>query len=199
MSSKILQIYYLTEYTLGRIIKAWPRSRYRATNANAVSTLGFHDREMTKNPRFAQSASRPIGTLPARAAKRQSGAKTGLYACMNTMTVIDSSEIKTNIVTVCARFIRGTDASFWGFTWGKNPFSGVVKTWIKSVRQQKGPPLEEAGLSFIKTSVSHRKLGSQLANVCAPISLVIKPIMFSMASGVSKLCNEPSTFASVGS
>jgi len=72
MSSKIPQIYYLTEYTLVRIIKAWPRSRYRATSANAVSILGFRDREMTKNPKCVRSANRRIGTLPARTAKRQS-------------------------------------------------------------------------------------------------------------------------------
>ena len=33
----------------------------------------------------------------------------------------------------------------------------------------------------------------------SPTFLVIKPIMSSMASGVSRLCNEPSTLASVGS
>ena len=73
MSSKISQVYYLTEYSFGRTIQAWPKLRYRATSANAVSTLGFRDREMTKNPRFAQSANRRIGILPAsQTAKRQS-------------------------------------------------------------------------------------------------------------------------------
>jgi hypothetical protein len=73
MSSKISQVYYLTEYIFGRTIQAWPKSRCKATGANAVSTLGFRDREMTKNPRCAQSVNLRIGTLRAsQTAKRQS-------------------------------------------------------------------------------------------------------------------------------
>src|SRR6476646_11325039 len=76
MSSKIFQVYYLTEYSFGRTILIWPKLRYRAISANAVSTLGFHDREMTKNPKYAQSANRRIGTLRAsQTAKRQSAGK----------------------------------------------------------------------------------------------------------------------------
>jgi hypothetical protein len=144
MSSKIPQIYYLTEYSFGHTILIWPKLRYRATNANGANTHGFPGKGMTKNPKYVRAVNRRIGTVPARTAKRQSGAKTGLYACMSTMTVIDSSEIKTNIATVCARFIRGTDASFWGFTWGKNPFSGVVKTWIIS-KATKTPTFGRSG------------------------------------------------------
>jgi hypothetical protein len=127
MSSKIPQIYYLTEYTLGRIIKAWPRSRYRATNANGANTLGFHGKGMTKNPKFAQSASRLIGILPARTAKIQSGVETWLYACMSTMTMIESSEIRMIMVTVCARLIRVTEPLSWGFTCGRKSLWRCVK------------------------------------------------------------------------
>jgi hypothetical protein len=73
MSSKIFQVYYLTEYSFGRTILIWPKSRFKAINANAVSTHGFHAKEMMRNPRFAQSANRRIGTLRAsQTAKRQS-------------------------------------------------------------------------------------------------------------------------------
>jgi hypothetical protein len=96
-------------------------------------------------------------------AKRQSGAKAGLYACLSTMTMIEPSEQRTKTITVCARLIRVTESLFLRvFTWGKNPFSGIKTTWIKSVRQQKGPPLVEAGLSFIKISVSQWSMDSQL-------------------------------------
>ena len=61
MSSKIFQVYYLTEYRFGRTILIWPKSRFKATDANAVSTHGFHAKEMMRNPRFAQSANRRIG------------------------------------------------------------------------------------------------------------------------------------------
>jgi hypothetical protein len=118
MSSKIPQIYYLTEYTLGHIIKAWPRSRYRATSANAVSTLGFPAKGMMRNPKFAQSVNRLIGTLPARTAKRQSGDKKstrlrangaagyqGLYPCLSTMTMIESSE-KSTITNIVRKVLR---------------------------------------------------------------------------------------------
>jgi hypothetical protein len=78
MSSKIPPIYYLTEYTLGRIIKAWPRSHFRAINANGANTLGFHAKGMMRNPKFARAANRLTGILPAsRTAKRQSGAEHG--------------------------------------------------------------------------------------------------------------------------
>jgi hypothetical protein len=74
MSSKIVEIYYLTEYRFGRTIQAWLKLRFRAISANAVSTLGFHAKGMMRNPKFAQSASRLIGTLPAgQPARRQSG------------------------------------------------------------------------------------------------------------------------------
>jgi hypothetical protein len=73
MSSKIVKIYYLTEYRFGRTMLIWPKLRYRAISANAVSTLGFHAKGMMRNPKFAQSASRLIGTLRASLrAKRQS-------------------------------------------------------------------------------------------------------------------------------
>lgn len=78
MSSKIFQVYYLTEYSFGRTILIWPKLRYRATSANAVSTLGFHGKGMTKNPKSVQSANRLTGILPASlTAKRQSGAEHG--------------------------------------------------------------------------------------------------------------------------
>lgn len=116
MSSKIVKICYLTEYTLGRIIKAWPRSRYRATSANAVSTLGFRDKGMTKNPRCAQSANRLIGIRPAsRIAKRQSGARAGLYACMSTMTVTESSCRMTRTVSARVRKQQSTKPPIRGF------------------------------------------------------------------------------------
>jgi hypothetical protein len=132
MSSKIVEIYYLTEYRFGRTIQAWPKLRYRATSANAANTHGFHGKGMTRNPRCARVVNRLTGTPRAsRIAKRQSGAKTGLYACKSTMTMIESFEQRTITVTVCARLIRVTESLFlWVFTWGKNPFGGVLKTWI---------------------------------------------------------------------
>jgi hypothetical protein len=124
MSSKISQVYYLTEYIFGRTMLIWPKLRYRATSANGANTHGFRAKGMMRNPRCARAANRRIGTLPAsRIAKRQSGARTGLYACMSTMTMIESFEQRTITVTVCARFIRGTDASFWGFTSGRIPLA----------------------------------------------------------------------------
>lgn len=127
MSSKIFQVYYLTEYSFGRTMLIWPKLRYRAISANAVSTLGFRDREMTKNPKCARSANRLIGIRPAsRTAKRQSGAETGLYACMSTMTMIKSFVQRTIMVTVCARLIRVTEASFLGFYLGKIESLGSI-------------------------------------------------------------------------
>lgn len=74
MSSKISQVYYLTEYSFGRTIQTWPKLLYRATSAKDANTLGFRDREMTKNPRCARVVNRPTGIHPAsRTAKRQSG------------------------------------------------------------------------------------------------------------------------------
>ena len=127
MSSKILEVYYLTEYSFGRTIQAWPKLRYRATSANDANTLGFRDREMTKNPKCAQSVSRLTGIRRAsRIAKRQSGARTGLYACMSTMTMIKSFVQRTIMVTVCARLIRVTEASFLGFYLGKIESLGSI-------------------------------------------------------------------------
>jgi hypothetical protein len=82
MSSKIFRVYYLTEYSFGRTILIWPRSRYRATSANGANTLGFHGREMKMNQRCVRSVSRLIGIRPeSRTEKRQNGDK--LVRCCN--------------------------------------------------------------------------------------------------------------------
>jgi hypothetical protein len=82
MSSKIFQVYYLTEYSFGRTIQAWPKLRYRATSANGANTLGFHGREMKMNQRCVRSVSRLIGIRPeSRTEKRQNGDK--LVRCCN--------------------------------------------------------------------------------------------------------------------
>jgi hypothetical protein len=74
MSSKIVEIYYLTEYRFGRTMLIWPKLRFKATDVNAVSTLGFPAKGMMRNPKFAQSVNRLIGTLRAsQMEKRQSG------------------------------------------------------------------------------------------------------------------------------
>jgi hypothetical protein len=79
MSSKISQVYYLTEYIFGRTIQAWPKSRFKASSANAVSTLGFHAKEMMRNPRCVHAVSRLTGIRHAsRTTKRQSGARQAL-------------------------------------------------------------------------------------------------------------------------
>jgi hypothetical protein len=78
MSSKIVEIYYLTEYRFGRTMLIWPKLRFKATDVNAVSTLGFPAKGMMRNPKFARAANRLTGILPAsRTAKRQSGAEHG--------------------------------------------------------------------------------------------------------------------------
>lgn len=116
MSSKLFQVYYLTEYSFGRTIQAWPKSRFKATSANGANTLGFHGKGMTKNPRCVRVANRLTGIHPAsRTAKRQSGARTGLYACMSTMTVTESSCRMTRTVSV--RVIKQSTAPpIWGFS-----------------------------------------------------------------------------------
>jgi hypothetical protein len=137
MSSKIFQVYYLTEYHFGRTILIWPKLRYMATSENAVSTHGFHAKEMMRNPRFAQSANRLIGIRRAsRTAKRQSEAETGLYACMSTMTMIKSFEQRTITVTVCARLIRVTEASFLGFYLGKIESLGSINKFVDYQRNK---------------------------------------------------------------
>jgi hypothetical protein len=138
MSSKIFQVYYLAEYSFGRTILIWPKLRCRATSANAANTHGFHGKGMTKNPRCVRVVNRLTGILPARTAKRQSGAETGLYACMSTMTMIKSFEQRTITVTVCARLIRVTEASFLGFyLWKEIPLAVFKKRGLSA--QQKRP------------------------------------------------------------
>lgn len=154
MSSKISQVFYLTEYSFGRTMSTWPKLRFKATSANAVSTHGFRDREMTKNPRCAQSASRLTGIRRAsRKAKRQSGAETGLYTCMSTMTMIKSFVRRTIMVTVCARLIRVTEASFLGFYLGKIESLGSIKKRGLSA-QQKRPLWVEVGVSLLKQCIT---------------------------------------------
>jgi hypothetical protein len=154
MSSKISQVYYLMEYSFGRTIQIWPKLRYRAISANAVSTPGFHAKEMMRNPRFAQSANRLTGIRRAsRIAKRQSGARTGLYACKSTMTMIKPSERRTIMVTVCARLIRATEASFLGFYLGKEiPLAVLIKRGLSM--QQKRPLWVEVGVSLLKQYIT---------------------------------------------
>jgi hypothetical protein len=114
MSSKIVKIYYLTEYRFGRTMLIWPKLRYRAISANAVSTLGFHAKGMMRNPKFAQSASRLIGTLRARTAKRQNDKTAtplvtkplcGRRAYNTTTTTIESSEQST-ITNIVRKVLR---------------------------------------------------------------------------------------------
>lgn len=100
MSSKISKVYYLTLYSFGRTMTAWPKLRYKATSAKGVNTFGFHGKGMTKNPRCVHAVNRLTGIHPAsRMVKRQSGARTGLYACMSTMTVTESSCRMTKTVS----------------------------------------------------------------------------------------------------
>jgi hypothetical protein len=138
MPSKIFKVYYLTEYSFGRTIQAWPKLRYRASSANAASTHGFPAKGMTRNQRCAQSASRLTGIRRAsRTVKRQSGAETGLYACMSTMTMIKSFEQRTITVTVCARLIRVTEASFLGFYLGKIESLGSINNFVDYQQRNK--------------------------------------------------------------
>ena len=131
MSSKILTVFYLTEYSFGRTILIWPKSRFKATSANGANTLGFRDREMTKNPKSVRAVNRLTGIRRAsRTAKRRSGAETGLYACMSTMTMIKSFEQITITVTVYARLIRVTEASFLGFYLGKIESLGSINKFV---------------------------------------------------------------------
>jgi hypothetical protein len=95
MSSKIFQLYYLTEYSLGRIMSTWPRSRYRAINANGANTLGFRDKGMTKNPKCARVVNHLTGTRRAsRTLKRQSAGEliSSYRGIKTTMTMAESSE-----------------------------------------------------------------------------------------------------------
>ncbi len=64
MSSKISLLYSLTEYPIAHIMDAWPRSRYKAFNANGADTLGFPDKIATENQKCALSANHRIGTRP---------------------------------------------------------------------------------------------------------------------------------------
>jgi hypothetical protein len=114
MSSKIPQIYYLTEYSFGHTILIWPKLRYRATNANVANTHGFPGKGMTKNPKYVRAVNRRIGTVPARTAKRQSDKTAAplvtkpLYGCgayNTTMTTVESSE-KSTMTNIVRKVLR---------------------------------------------------------------------------------------------
>src|ERR1700682_5122922 len=76
MSSKISQIYPLTEYPTGHIMDAWPRLRCKAINANVANTLGFPGRPAKGSQRFVRAVNRLIGIHPeSQTEKRQSGDK----------------------------------------------------------------------------------------------------------------------------